>query len=455
MAAIIRFPLKMTDGAQVKTMEELREHFDFADVLRYYADGRLCKWLRAWYYDEEAEKVEQLDLRSEDFKKNLCDILGVTYQESTSNKLDLNDIIKRNERLEQLKQFTADDKILASVDSVAFTQEELISLLSMGVKKIYLCGEKFTIPEQIENITYVGVNKAKIEFDGRAVASGIDVSNVEYEIDNYICNINKNIDIDIDGYIEVEPFFHEMDIFYSLFANNSMLGIKLLRLEAEKGSVSAQISLGLCYIAGFGVEKNDEEGMKWIQKVAEQGWAKAQTLLGACYLDWNIKFNPGLDCEQRSNEAIKWYRKAAEQGYMEAQYQLAEVYRYNIENDEEAIKWYLKASEQGYVKAQFKLGDYYEKKALNAHWERNMEAEENYRREVVKWYRRAAEQGDAGAQFRLSNCYRYGYGVEKNDIEATRWYQKAAEQGDKLSQYKLDMLPDEDKTGGGLGKEIL
>ena len=44
MARKIPFSLKMADGAQVRTMEELRAHFDFEAVLGYYDNGRLCDW---------------------------------------------------------------------------------------------------------------------------------------------------------------------------------------------------------------------------------------------------------------------------------------------------------------------------------------------------------------------------------------------------------------------------
>ena len=78
----VKFPLKMADEARVKTLEELREHFDLAAVLGYYDDGRLIRWLRNGFYDKEAEQVETLDKSTGDFVSNLCEILGVAYQEN-------------------------------------------------------------------------------------------------------------------------------------------------------------------------------------------------------------------------------------------------------------------------------------------------------------------------------------------------------------------------------------
>ena len=55
MAKKIRFPLQMKDGAAVRTLEELREHFDLESVLGYFSDGKLKTWLADRYYDEMAQ----------------------------------------------------------------------------------------------------------------------------------------------------------------------------------------------------------------------------------------------------------------------------------------------------------------------------------------------------------------------------------------------------------------
>ena len=57
----VKIPLKMADGVLVRTIEDLREHFDIVSVLTYYQDGRLVKWLKNGYYDIEAKKISDLD----------------------------------------------------------------------------------------------------------------------------------------------------------------------------------------------------------------------------------------------------------------------------------------------------------------------------------------------------------------------------------------------------------
>ena len=56
------------------------------------------------------------------------------------------DIAWRNERLERLKQYTAESEILEKVDMVVFNQddsEEIIDEEDTNI--IYLCGEKFIL----------------------------------------------------------------------------------------------------------------------------------------------------------------------------------------------------------------------------------------------------------------------------------------------------------------------
>lgn len=383
MAVKIKFPLKM-NGMEVRTIEELRERFDMEAVLSYYDNGRLTKWLTDRYYDEEAEKVKSLDSSSYDFKKSLCEILGVSYSGNETDRLDLKDISKKNERRARLKQFTADDRILRLVDSVAFTQEELVELLNRGIRDIYLCGEQFIIPGDVGNVIYRGVNSPIVQFDGNCIEAGVDVFDVEFSIE-------------------------DME-FFEYFDKNPMLGIKLLHMEVQKGSARLQSRLGICYANGWGVEKNKKEAVKWWKKAAEQGRAAAQYNLGRYYLHgWGI--------EKNEKEAVEWYRKAAEQGYVDAQFKLGVCYANGsgVEKDEEeAVKWYRKAAEQRYKRAQYNLGVCY--------WKGS--GVEKNEKEAAKWLKKSFEQGYKDAEsllmeiepklFKLSKVILYAVGGRDN-----------------------------------------
>lgn len=82
-----RFPLKMSDGSEVRSLEELREHADLAAITARFDDGALRRWLRVWGFIEEAEKVEELDSAAEGFHKALYDALGIPWTKETDAQL--------------------------------------------------------------------------------------------------------------------------------------------------------------------------------------------------------------------------------------------------------------------------------------------------------------------------------------------------------------------------------
>ena len=376
----VKFPLKMADGAMVRTLEDLRDHFDLTTVLAYYDNGRLTKWLENGYYDEEAAAVAALHTDTADFTKKLCGILGVDYSENETASVDLGSIAKRNERLQRLKQYTADDTILAAVDRVAFSQEELVELLNQGATEIYLLGEQFTIPDGFEDVPYHCINNPVVRLE------------------------------------------------------------KLERLEASagQGDAGAQIELGQYY-----AEQNDlDTAIKWYTQAIEQG--SAEGLAALIRLDSKLAAGTELDDKLaamgKGPEVVKWYTSAAEGGNVQAQVKLGGFYMAGwggiaLDRDE-AVKWYTRAAEHGDAEARCKLGTYYYNVAEEC-WKKKKA--KPYYQEAAKWFHLAANQGYAEAQFGLSNCYRYGEGVGKDTAEAVRWCQLAAEQGYETAvDYLLD-----------------
>lgn len=80
---------------------------------------------------------------------------------------------------------------------------------------------------------------------------------------------------------------------------------------AERGEASAQYNLGLHYVDGRGVTKDNAEAAKWFRKAAEQGNANGQFELGYMY-------ESGKGVAKDQAEAAKWYQKAAAQGNTDA-----------------------------------------------------------------------------------------------------------------------------------------
>jgi len=86
---------------------------------------------------------------------------------------------------------------------------------------------------------------------------------------------------------------------------------------AVSGHTKAQSNMGLLYLRGQGVQKDEEAALKWFEKAAEQGPITAQFNLGILYsrIDGKLK---------RQTKSTEWYVLAAEAGHATARYHLAQ-----------------------------------------------------------------------------------------------------------------------------------
>ena len=73
--------------------------------------------------------------------------------------------------------------------------------------------------------------------------------------------------------------------------------INILDFEDPK----VQLSLGIIYFLGQGVEQDFNEAFKWFKLSAEQAYAPAQVMLGTMY-------EKGYGVEINHNEALKWFK---------------------------------------------------------------------------------------------------------------------------------------------------
>ena len=163
MAKKIRFPLKMAEGKEVRSLDEFRENFDLEAVLEYYKNGKLLTWLEDRYLEGEADAIRALDETGPDFLWQLCALFQVKY---TGNDVDVEEIECRQERLKRLRTITNETEYIQNIDSVAFDQEELADLLDEGAEVIYLCGASFHIPISQKNIMYIGINRPVVHLSG-------------------------------------------------------------------------------------------------------------------------------------------------------------------------------------------------------------------------------------------------------------------------------------------------
>ena len=197
----IRFPLEMDNGAEARTLDELREHFSMEKVVLYYSEGKLLKWLRNNYLDEEAEAISELDPKDPELNRKICGIFDVEYNES--EKVDIEKVTANKQRLSRLKEYTSDEKFADVIDRVAFDQNELEELLNNGASEVYLCGSWFRIPLDRENVRYIGINQPIAEINSAEMvdfkAKNISFENLKFNKEYTEIVEKRRFDADFSG----------------------------------------------------------------------------------------------------------------------------------------------------------------------------------------------------------------------------------------------------------------
>lgn len=204
--------------------------------------------------------------------------------------------------------------------------------------------------------------------------------------------------------------------------------LEILKPLAENGNAQAQITMGLMYDYGHGVEKSASESIKWYLMAAEQGVPLVQH-------DMGVKYFQGQGVEQNYKEAAKWWEMSANAGIADSQFNLGLMYYRGIGIEKDyvkAAKLFEDAAKQGHGNAQYSLAVMY---AFGQSKEKNYTT-------ALKWFRKAAEQNVAQAQFNLGVFNENGYGLARNLNKAREWYQLAADQGLQEAIEKLKTLPE-------------
>jgi TPR repeat protein len=166
--------------------------------------------------------------------------------------------------------------------------------------------------------------------------------------------------------------------------------IEDLKQIAYAGDVAAQVQLGVIYLTGDGVPRDDAEAAKWLRKAADQDNAVAERYLAEMYFK-------GRGVAADSAEAAKLLQMAAQQGDADSEHNLAVLYV------------------QG------------EGIARNP-------------KQAALWMRKAAEQNLAAAQQGMGALYENGDGVAHDPVEAATWYRKAVAQNYVPAMNSLALL---------------
>jgi TPR repeat protein len=184
--------------------------------------------------------------------------------------------------------------------------------------------------------------------------------------------------------------------------------------------------------------QTEEERFASARAKAEQGDTRSQYILGLMYMG-------GRGVTKDNALAVEWFRKAADKGDPFGQNSLGRMYEYGMgvaQDYAAALDWYRKSIAQGNAGAQISLGFAY----ANGHGVPKDDAE------AASCYRKAADQGLSFGQFLLGQAYEKGLGVPQDQSEALSWYRKAAEKGDPTAKRKLAALglgPDATAADGG------
>lgn len=208
MVKKIRFPLEMDNDVKVRTIDELRENFNLEKVIKYYLDGKLKTWLQHRNYTEELSQLE--DLQYCDNKNEIPSILCKIFNVEQSYDLKFLELEKRERRLYILNSFSDSEEWEKKLEFVAFTQEELEEkLLSDNLysdisnktypqrRKVYLCGEMFTVSDNFKNISYIGINTPLVKIVSTDVFDA-KTNNIEFE--NVKITSDINIEVRIKEY---------------------------------------------------------------------------------------------------------------------------------------------------------------------------------------------------------------------------------------------------------------
>ena len=156
----IKFVLIMSDETKINSLGELQSYVknddDLKELLEYFIDGRLEKWLLARYYDKEANAIKILDKNDPDFALKFCKAIGVNYAPLTLKYVNVNLIEHEKKMRKALEDITSDSNIIENASSTASNQSELDFLVKNGKKTIYLWGDSFKLP-LVGNINYIGI----------------------------------------------------------------------------------------------------------------------------------------------------------------------------------------------------------------------------------------------------------------------------------------------------------
>lgn len=262
------------------------------------------------------------------------------------------------------------------------------------------------------------------------------------------------------------------------FPRDPKRGVYWLTQSANAGNICALNQLGLCYLGGEGVMKDDQLGFRLIKIAAERGLEVA--MMNIAFLASNGRGTP-VDYPL----AAEFLHKAADLGNADAAYQLAQFYLHGWgvpQDKNHAFQFFQQASGAGYAPARAALARCYEEgigtdvdlQTARKFWlyaalnndavaarcvgERFLTGTGGFPVDPMKGRRyllRAAEAGDAQAQYQLATCCTQGIGGPQNAMAGLKWLEKSAEQNYPEAVTELQAIRKEDERVQQEFKEMM
>lgn len=200
-------------------------------------------------------------------------------------------------------------------------------------------------------------------------------------------------------------------------------GFYWLNKAMENDDNSAGVYVAICYLNGWGVEKNPQKALELFEKYSKTQNKLAHFELGKLYYYGNT-------VEKDYKKAYELFLFAAERELSSAQMYLGDMYFWGegIEQDYvQAREWYLKSDpDNSNTWVQRQLGFIY-------HY--GHEVDVNYDL-AFDYFKKSADGGNARAQYMLHNYY-FSDTSFKNYDNGWKYLELSAEQGDELAQYEL------------------
>jgi TPR repeat protein/serine/threonine protein kinase len=220
-------------------------------------------------------------------------------------------------------------------------------------------------------------------------------------------------------------------------SKNYSEALHFYQIAADHGHTVAIANLGVMYLNGWGVTKDEAEAARLFRRAGDLGNRIALRNLATLYLN-------GLGVPKNPEEAARLFRKASELGDTDALNELGKLYQQGngvTKDIAEAVRLYRRSAELGNSHGMVFLG------AMHV----NGDGVAKDYGEALRFYRRAADLGNVLAIGNLGGMYEYGFGVPKDFAEAARLFRKAGDLGNAVALNELGSLYE---LGNGVPKDI-